>query len=215
MIDLKYIKAQIGDSVEKFPKLWRNIQVYRFREHPFLRRIVTPRHDLVIEGYPRSANSFAVRAFLFDNGWQDVRIATHCHRAAHVLLAVKWNIPTLILIRCPEKAVVSYLALSTQTGFFRLNRMTQKEKMRWVKYRTNQYSHFYKTIQPYRDKYLLAEFQDVIDDFGQVIRRVNAKFSTNWLEFNSTENSVKKIFETSKSHLSPNSEREKLKKEFS
>lgn len=178
MIDLKYIKAQIGDSTEKFPKLWRNLQVYRFRKHPFLRKIVTPGHNLVIEGYPRSANSFAVRAFLFDNGWQRVTIATHCHRAAHVVLATKWNVPTLVLIRHPEKAIVSYLALGVQKKFFQADRMTHKEKLRWVRYNTQRYFNFYKTIQPYREKYVLAEFKEVTENFGQVIRRVNKKFST-------------------------------------
>lgn len=214
MIDLKYIKARIGDSVERFPELWRNLQVYRFRKNPFLRRIITPGHDIVIEGYPRSANSFAVRAFLFDNGWQSVKIATHSHCAAQIVLAIKWNIPTLVLIRSPEKAVVSLLALGIQQKFFQADKMTRKEKLRWTKYYTSEYSRFYKTIQPYGDKYVLAEFKEATENFGQVIRRFNEKFYTHWSEFDSTEKSVKKIFETSRLHLAPNSKREELKREF-
>ncbi len=214
MIDLKYIKAGIGDSVERFPEFWRNLQVYRFRKHPFLRKIVTPGHDIVIEGYPRSANSFAVRAFLLKNGWKDVKIATHCHCAAHIILATRWNIPTLVLIREPQKAVVSIMALGIQKKFFQADKMTYKEKLRWVRYNTKRYSNFYKIIQPYREKYVLADFKEVTEDFGQIIRRVNHKFSTHWFEFDSTEESIEKIFKTGKLHLSPNSQREELKKQF-
>jgi hypothetical protein len=66
--------------------------------------------ELVIEGYPRSANSTTAYGFL-DRQSRPVRVAHHKHHAAQLLLASKRGLPAVLLIRKPEQAIISNLAL--------------------------------------------------------------------------------------------------------
>ena len=63
-------------------------------------RVVTPDTQLVMEGFPRSANSFARVAFNRAQS-ERVRIAHGLHVPAQVIRAARWRIPTLVLIRKP------------------------------------------------------------------------------------------------------------------
>ena len=67
--------------------------------------------EIVIEGYPRSANSTTAYGFLARQT-RPVRLAHHKHHAAQLLLAAKQGIPSVMLIRQPEQAVVSNLSRS-------------------------------------------------------------------------------------------------------
>lgn len=79
------------------------------RLRPRRRHLVVARDtEIVIEGYPRSANTFAVAAFMLAQE-RPVKMAHHLHAPAQVIRAVKWGIPTLLLIRQPEDAVLSLL----------------------------------------------------------------------------------------------------------
>ena len=81
---------------------------------PFARRRYGPdmsfndRTEIVIEGFPRSANSFAVNAFVLAQG-RPVHVAHHVHAAAQVLAAGRAGVPAILLIREPTDAIVSYL----------------------------------------------------------------------------------------------------------
>lgn len=69
---------------------------------------VTPDTDLVIEGYPRSANTFLhriVRAAT-DNR---LKIGNHVHRPQQVTVALRRDIPCFVLFRHPRDAIASYL----------------------------------------------------------------------------------------------------------
>ena len=59
---------------------------------------------ICIEGYPRSANTFAGRLFHLAN---PVPIAHHTHLINNVKLALGYGIPVLILIRDPADAIAS------------------------------------------------------------------------------------------------------------
>src|SRR6185503_18662977 len=74
------------------------------------KRCTLARRDtgIVIEGFLRSGNTFAVAAFRVANG-ADVHVGRHLHGAPHVLRAVRYGLPTLVLIRRPADAVASYL----------------------------------------------------------------------------------------------------------
>ena len=62
--------------------------------------------QLLIDGYFRSGNTFALRAFSVAQP-APVKIACHTHAAATIKLAVKRNIPALILLRAPADTAVS------------------------------------------------------------------------------------------------------------
>src|SRR5918999_5771267 len=64
--------------------------------------------EIVIEGFPRSANSFAVAAFARAQG-RKPKIAHHVHAPAQVIAAARAGIPAIVLIRNPEEAVLEYV----------------------------------------------------------------------------------------------------------
>lgn len=63
--------------------------------------------EMCIEGYPRSANSFFGWYFRTANPGR--KVAHHLHVPANVLAAVQRGIPTIIVLRPPESAVLSLM----------------------------------------------------------------------------------------------------------
>lgn len=202
----------INRFLQSYPELWRNVQVYRFRNNCAIRRLVTREHDILIEGFPRSANSFVSRAFLMNNCWPRHREATHFHCPAHVLLAIKYKIPTVVLIRKPEDAIVSLMALSYRSKIF-TEKQSKIDRIRICRL-TQTYHNFYNSIAQHKDRFVLGEFESVIQDVNLLIDRVNKKFSTHFEGVSDLGAATQKIFSVSKEHLSPNQERNSLKPYF-
>jgi hypothetical protein len=131
-------------------------------------RFVVPGTTAIcIEGYPRSANSVAVRLFRRAN---NVHIAHHTHAVANVRVALQNNIPVLCLIRDPLEAISSNLVRSDHPN---------------VRQEIADYQHFYRFILQYRHLILMTEFDAVINRFDEVINAVNRKFGT---DFSSIDN---------------------------
>ena len=141
-------------------------------------RIVSKNTDIVIDGFPRSANTFATRAFEVSQS-RPVKIAHHVHAAAQIIAAAKRGIPTLVLIRQPDEAVKSYLV-----------RHPYLKTVDVLK----EYLQFYESIRTLRNSYVVATFGQVTTDFGTVIRRVNEKFGKDFDEFDHTEENVEECF---------------------
>src|SRR6266566_5260966 len=89
------------------------LPVARLRGHgePF-----DPHVDIVIEGFPRSANSFAVHAFRVAQD-RPVRIAHHLHAPAQVIAAVRARVAAITLIREPEDAVLELVIAKVNAMF--------------------------------------------------------------------------------------------------
>jgi hypothetical protein len=140
-------------------------------------RIVTPDTQMVIEGFPRSGNSFARVAF---NRAQKgkVRIAHGLHVPAQVIRAARWRIPTMVLIRKPKDAVLSFAIRDP---------ISVDQALRY-------YLSFYKTVETYRNAYVLGRFEEVTQDYGQLIERINEKFGTTFSLFRHDEENVNRIF---------------------
>ena len=139
--------------------------------------IVTPETQLVIEGFPRSANAFAAVAFRQAQN-EKVRVARSSHVPAQVIRAARWQIPTLVLIRKPKDAILS-LVIRDPVSVDQALRL---------------YVSFYKTVEKYRSAYVLGLFEEVTEDYGEVIRRVNEKFETTFSLFRHDEQNVNKVF---------------------
>jgi len=144
---------------------------------PYL--LISDDSDLVIEGYPRSANSFAVVAFEMAQS-RRVKTTHHLHLPINVALAAKKNMPCLVLIRDPDQAVLS-LAVS----FLKCD----------IGQALKEYVRFYTAVKPFIEHCIVASFRDVVKDFGSVIRRVNRKFGTDYQEFQHTPENVKRCFD--------------------
>ncbi len=161
-------------TLAEMPALYFALQ----RLRPSRRHLLVSREtEIVIEGYPRSANTFAVAAFLVAQG-RPVKIARHLHVPAQVIQAVRWRIPTLILIRNPEDAVLSLLVREPGISARRV---------------LVDYVRFYRKIQAYYSHFVLATFEGVTTDFGAVIEKVNEKFETNFKPFAHTDENVAKV----------------------
>ena len=134
--------------------------------------------ELVIEGYPRSANNFAVIAFAHAQG-RPIAIAHHTHAPAHLIAAIRAGVPALMLIRQPEDAVLEFVIARPALSFGGALRG---------------YIRFAQRLLPLRDQLGIGLFPVVTSDFGTVIRAVNDKFATNFVEFAHTDTNVRRCF---------------------
>lgn len=211
----KLWRRRLSASIERAPHLYRSLMIFRYRKAPFVRRIVSRGHDIVIEGFPRCANSFAVSAFMFSNGWRDPRVATHVHSPAQVVLAAQWGIPILLNIRAPADAIPAFMAFAGKLGRIDAAMLSLSDKRAWVREQTARYARFYETTTPLHAHYVLAKFEQTTADFGALIAQVNTRFGTDFDLFAHTEENVRMIFDHRAEHLSPDPRRETIKAEFS
>lgn len=126
-------------------------------------------HHLVMDGFGGSANSFAWWAFRSVN--PEPHISHHLHVPANVLRAVRYQIPTLLIIRDPESSIISlysrgYLA-SLHQGL-------------------RHYCLFHRKLIPVVSHLHIATFEEVTNDMGRVIEGLNRKFSTSFAPFDHT-----------------------------
>ena len=99
---LEVLRLTKGDAKEwarryigRHPFLFYNF----YRLKPSYRDLLVDRRtQIVIEGFPRSGNTFAVVAFQQAQR-ESVRVARHLHMREQVIRAAKWGIPTLLLAR--------------------------------------------------------------------------------------------------------------------
>jgi hypothetical protein len=177
----KWLQIYAGGHPALYFTLYRLL-----RTRKDLARAVTPDTQLVIEGFPRSGNSFARRAFIMAQNDPQIKnhIAHHLHVPAQVVRAARWKIPTLVLIRQPKDAVLS-LAIRDPISVDQA-----------LKY----YLSFYETVEKYRDAYVLGLFEEVTEDFGRVIQRVNDKFGTMFSLFRHDEENVSRVFAGMETH---------------
>jgi hypothetical protein len=171
----KWLQTNVGGHPAIYFSLYRLV---RTRQN--LAGAVTPDKQLVIEGFPRSGSTFARRAFIRaqGEGFDRKRISVHFHVPAQVILAARWQIPTLVLIRKPKDAVLSFVIRDP---------ISVDQALKY-------YISFYKTVEKYRDAYVLGLFEEVTEDFGQVIKRINDKFGTTFSLFRHDEENVSKVF---------------------
>ena len=176
LLSLAYRRSRFEGKtlVGPYPRLYLPIARRGARGEP-----VGSDTDLVIEGFPRSGNTFATAAFdvALDTMTSDRPvIAHHIHAPSQVIAAAREGIPTLVVIRHPEDAVVSLLIQQPH--------VTAGQGVR-------AYRRFYRPLLPYRDRFVLARFEEVIRDFGAVIRRVNERFGVTFPIFDGSEASVR------------------------
>jgi hypothetical protein len=144
-----------------------------FSEHPavylpFARRkypgpspeVIGPESELVIDGFTRSATTYAVYALQLAQS-RPVRLAHHLHAPAQLIAAARMQVPALALIREPEGAILSLLVREP-----------------WVDMRdaTAAYARFYGSLLPYRDCFVVGEFEQVTGNFPAVVTRINARY---------------------------------------
>lgn len=200
----------IKKSLERLPFCYLSLLRFKRRKHWSVAWVATPEHDLVIEGFPRSANSFAFHAFAEANG-SELRIGTHTHSPAQVVQAARWKIPTMVLVRDPVGAVTGLISfdrqLRRQAGFEGVEAPSPYEIRRTVK----RWEWFHSRIVPVRGRIFVANFQEVIQDFESVSKRFVQYSGRTWQHYDPQTVSEEKLLGAS-FHVGPNQEREAIKK---
>ena len=200
------LQHRIKSWLQRCPKLYINLQLFRYRGQRYQRKIVTSNTDIVIEGFPRSANSFSVKAFKFANGEDTYKIATHLHAYPQIVMGVKYKIPTLVLVREPFACIASYAALRAQN--YGVNKFNRGHNIKWL---LDDYVNFYEALLPYKSEVCVAHFKEVLEDYGQVLKNLNIRYGTSFKEFEHTPENVETVFSSAKEHLSPSKKRDDIK----
>jgi hypothetical protein len=157
---------------------------------------------ICIEGYPRSANTWAVLMFRQAN--ETLHIAHHTHSTANISRALRYGIPTVVPIRNPIDAVTSAVVGK--------NRQDVDGGIS-----------YYGWVEPRVDSLVVAEFEEVTRDFNLVIGRVNLKYGTSFEYIADIETAASRVKQLIRSKVRergidalrkeaiPNLERERLK----
>ncbi len=135
--------------------------------------------EIVIEGFPRSGNTFAMTAFEFAQQ-RECTISSHIHASSVVKQAIEKGIPVIILVRDPVDAAISFEIMMEHS-------VPASQAM-------SNYTRFYKDLLPYADSVVVASFETATSDFGRVVDAVNEKYGTNFLRFDHTPENVDSCF---------------------
>lgn len=151
MLKFLYLPYIIWDR-KKFQSLGQNPQ----------ERIIENDTELVIDGFQGSANSFA--AYVFQKSQTKyVRIAHHLHSPAQIIEATHKNIPILLVIREPEKAILS---LTSRWSYISVSQGLKG------------YISFYSKLEPYISHCVVSTFEQTTKNYDRTIAKVNHKFGT-------------------------------------
>ncbi|MGF1524214.1 MAG: hypothetical protein ACFBSF_17990 [Leptolyngbyaceae cyanobacterium] len=177
--------ANYGHIVNSFP-LRMSLGCYPWLFYPLYSLVpinrqlaVNPTTELVIEGFPRSANTFAVLAFEHSQS-RKVSIAHHMHVPAQIIRAAYWKIPTLVLVRKPQDAIASYVMRKSQ--------LSLDDALKC-------YIRFYTVALQYTESYVTASFEEATGNFAAIVERINQKFGTSFVALTPKDEDLEKIFE--------------------
>jgi hypothetical protein len=130
-------------------------------------RRVSRSTDLVIDGMARSSNSYSYVALLYAHG-DTLSIAHHLHTPRAIERGVKLGLPTIVLIREPRAVLASVI---------------QFDEGGLPSYFLDAYLSYYRRVEPLIDRVVLADFTEVISDFGAVIDRCNERYGTSFKRY--------------------------------
>lgn len=141
--------------------------------HPFLylplRRITRPEAtlgpdtELIVEGFPRSGNTYAEFALRASQP-RPIRIAHHSHAPAQVLAGYKRSIPVILAVREPRASLLSY---ASRVGHARLLP---------VEFLLDEYIWYHRSILPTASGVLAVTLDDLIHRFDIVLSELNRRF---------------------------------------
>ncbi|MCS3861659.1 hypothetical protein GGP86_001437 [Salinibacter ruber] len=200
--------SEVKRILGRYPKIYYALG--SFRGDVFQKRRVSEDADIVIEGYPRSASSFAVGAFRYAQS-ASINVAHHLHVPAQIVRGCELGIPTILLVRHPVDAVVSHRALRRE-GEMVDGRRRETLSLGFESYFWD-WICFYKTTLGYIDYLVVSLFGDVIQDFGSIVEAVNSKYGSSFGRFEHTEENVAHVNKNRGYHAGPSERREKIKEE--
>ncbi|MCE5288727.1 MAG: hypothetical protein LLG14_05740 [Nocardiaceae bacterium] len=133
---------------------------------------------IVIDGFPRSGNSFARAAFRQAN--PGLGIASHLHSPLLIKQAVKRALPTILLIRDPRDATASLVQFLPQLK---------------LRYALDEYRRYYERVARYLNHVLVADFPDVVREggFAATLEACNDRFGSAFQGYVETSEAVSAV----------------------
>jgi hypothetical protein len=203
-------KSSLKEYLESYPRLYLSLLSLKRIGHWSRSWIVSADTEITIEGFPRSGNSFARSAFCFAAGDQ-LKIATHVHSHAQIIRSAALGIPTMVLVRTPKDACLSLVALSFQIKDTQVSdKVIARAKNNLINNLAH-YRRFYENVLKVSDDIIIADFNLVTSDYGEVIRRMNCRYGTQFPLYESNQDNEAKVFKTGGFHLSPDAKRDDIK----
>jgi hypothetical protein len=148
---------------------------WRHRHRPD--RCIRPDTELVIEGFGRSASSYAVAALELAQA-RDVKSAHHTHAAAQVVRAARLGLPTLLIVKKPDEVAVSHMLRHPGLDAATVYRA-------WIR--------FHRTAQGVADRILVTTVDELDRDYTGIIERLNERFGTTFVPPPATEEFDKRV----------------------
>lgn len=127
--------------------------------------ITDEKTGLVVEGYPRSANSFLVRLIahqLDQNGLKKLKIGHHTHKMENLKLAIIYEKPIVVVMRKPVDAISSCF-------IYHQNAISLSQCAK-------NYDIFYSFVKKNNDKFIVAAFDTVTTDPNRIFSALHDKY---------------------------------------
>jgi hypothetical protein len=159
------VRHRLRTRVSEHPAIYLPFANHKYRG--LSPRVVDAATELVLDGYTRSASTFAVYALQLAQD-RPVRLAHHLHAPAQLIAGVRAGLPTLLVIREPQGAILSQLVREPDVA---------------MRDALVAYVRFHRCLERHVDGMVVGEFEAVTHDFGSVIRRLNTRFGMTLTEF--------------------------------
>ena len=152
---------------------------YVWSRAPLRRRHVDRHTDVVIDGFPRSANTYALYAFELatDGG---VVVKGHTHSAVTVIRAARRQLPTMVMIRDPRDVVASLVQLAPG---LRAGSCFAA------------YSRYYNAVLRDGAPVFIADFGIATRDFGLIMRQFNEFFGSAFPPYDGSDDAERAVRE--------------------
>jgi hypothetical protein len=173
---LRKARQAIGDHPAFLPVVLRATPLGASRR-------ITLETELVIEGFPRSGNTFAHFALL--HAEPGAVVTSRVHTPSQVKRAVALGTPTLLTIRGPVDSITSTVVAAPHVHISSL---------------LEEYIHHYEALYPHLDRVLVATFDEITRDFDVVIDALNARFSLGYRRFGHTPEHTAAVFAAIEAH---------------
>ncbi len=141
-------------------------------------RQITESTQLVIEGFPRSGNTFTTFA-IGDACGHQITIASHVHQPSQIKLALARGLPTVFVIRDPVFALASYLAYDQRFSASAV---------------IHEYCSYHRELVPYAERLLICDFDEITSSISTVIDGINRRYSLQIPPFDEGSSNVKRLF---------------------
>lgn len=142
--------------------------------------VVNKQTDLVLDAFPRSGSTFTYYAFHQAQQGNHISLAYHLHVPAHIIRACDLNVPTLVIIRHPKDAVSSAVVREPHIS---------------IRAYLKRYLSFYNTIMPYREQFVMVQFEEATEHVDLVIELINKKYQTNFKVFEYSSDNIQQVKE--------------------